>query len=117
MNTEPTNEAIRIACAEQRGFINIRETKYGTYGDLRAKIGDPVNVRLPNYPEDDKAARELRESLDVEEVKPFLLEVLKLLGYRVDDSPDMSIVVGYDLMNASPRDQAIAFLKVRGVKL
>lgn len=132
MSTEPTNEAIRIACCEQMGwkFIGPSPTHHyehssvtpsGSHIGLFNRDGrtdeqlkhDLVNLS-PNYPECDKAARELRMSLTEEEQAVFANRLV--LDLKIDwqiNKPEGQ----FKLLNASPRDQAIAYLRTKGIKI
>lgn len=116
MSTEPTNEAIRITCAEAMGWKKIRRSSALGFEEL-VGVKPTLMVHeepLPNYPEDDRSARELRESLTPEEQGMFADRLIlnMKIGWEISKRSGL-----FKFLNASARDQAIAFLKVRGVKL
>lgn len=114
MTSEITNAELRTKCAEAMGWSHLKTWDDGSISGYPPSKAERKESRrsgcdpeCPNYPESDAAVRELRESLSEEEQATFVAELIQTSGEWET----------FKLINTSPRDQAIAFLKTRGVEL
>lgn len=105
-----TNEQINKAVAEELGWTEIRNEPYVWY-PIQTGIapGDSESSRkkIPSFTDDHNAADEMRNGIKAEEEKLYVEWLLSIVPYLGRCAPWRTI-------NATPRQQAEAFLRMRG---
>lgn len=108
-----TNEQINRAVAEELGWTNIRPRYAFGPALLGIETRYQQECRVPDFCNDHNAAAEMLKVIKTKDERAtFVVQLLRLL---ISEDPQN----GYEdyawvAMNATPRQQAEAFLKMRG---
>lgn len=116
-SSEPTDQQIRVAVAQALGW---KREKRKMYAGSKNVEGWGLNQHLPEgsfgrefvvnasqLPDcfTDAACREMRQTLDDEDGHKFVMHIFEALGTSST----------FKVLNASPREQALAFLKTKNL--
>jgi len=102
MTNNQTNKAVAI----ELGWTSIRdEPSIWELEQSGIAPGDSESSRkdIPNFCEDHNAVAEMREALKFAERVDFSVKLMRMVGHGY-----------FDMLNATPRQQCEAFLRMRG---
>ena len=99
-----TNDQINKAIAEELGWTSIRNASGIALGDTK-----PIRRLIPDFTDDHNAVAEMRKAILEDEQQSFMDRLDAVAGPAT-----YTMLQDWALINATPRQQAEAFLRMRG---